>query len=283
MSDKKIIALIILAISCLTLIFLFAFNLEKDKKTEDQGLANKLEEVVKNKETINTEGLTIKEKAKGNHELPNIEKIIGEFYYYINKKDFEEAYNMLNKEYVELYGLSLEHFKGKYDYENEKIYTIRSTQIEPDRYIIGVDLINKKDLEAGDNGKISRVTFGYIKGKGLDEVGIKWISELKIIEETEKARITIYKEIGTAEGIAYKLTIKNQSPETINIKSDSTGIYAENNERTFEHSLIQEYPKQYRIAPNEEKNLLIYFRHAAKTKRIIFETENIGDLIVNIR
>lgn len=283
MRENKIIAIILIAVSLLSLLFLTATHFDQKKIRENKNLSTSYKTASSSKETINNKNFSLTERARGDNELVNIEKIIGEFYFYINSKDYEKAFEMLNEDYIDFYELSLEHFKGKHDYKDEKIYSIRSTQIEPDRYIIGVDLINRADLESGNKGSLSRITLGYIKDKGLDEVGIKWSINSKTLKEEKDFDIGIIKEIGINDGIVYEIKINNKSDKAIRIKNEPEGIYASNNNRTFNHFLIIDYPKQYQISPGEEKVLKIFFRHAKEIREIKMITEDEKEITIVIR
>lgn len=121
LNKNKIIGVICI-VSAL-IIFIISTSLINDYKEIESNKGNlnqKIKEQINKNAKMNSE-LYNKELNKDLAEI-KIYDLLSDYFYKINTKNLEKAYNMLNKEYKTDIGLSLLNFKNKYDIKDNLIF-----------------------------------------------------------------------------------------------------------------------------------------------------------------
>lgn len=148
--------------------------------------------------------------------------IITEFFNYINNKKYAKAYAMMDKEYIETFGLSEEDFKIKYNYKDEKVVTVRECEVLENRIYLGITLKNKnQNSPGGMNLKFTIVDqSGDYKIIDNDIVSIESLEYSKDIQD--EINIKIDRKVRTLnDAYFYRISIENYTDHEIELDKDS--------------------------------------------------------------
>lgn len=192
LTKRKLVAVIILVASIFSLLTALGILKEQEKLRKNVDIERELENIKTQLGTGN-----IKESGnllKFSNEINNIvcEKVLSQFFYFINKKEFDKAYAMLDEDYKKLFDVNEMLFKARYDFDNEKIYQINNIQRLNARTVLDVSIFNQKDLEEYKGSiPVSRKIFSVTDDHKLDDIGIKRIEDINKKESQANIEINI--------------------------------------------------------------------------------------------
>lgn len=257
MNFNKKIVLIILGVSAGILILLFLPSNQDITSTNRSELVKVLES---DKEINKPKSETYTELTPSDDTIIN--KIIGNFTKEINYKNFEKAFSMLDKEYIEDFDVELSFFKERYNFKNEKKFNIYNINSDiKDRYIVDIEF---QDVEANQNEGIVRKTFTIYKNDNKEYT----ISEFGVLEEEElnlknqfrpSMTFELYKIYHTSEGAIAIIRAENKTKSYLAIKNDRFGFYANDGKYTYDHKILNNYSEDYIITPGINKKFIISF------------------------
>lgn len=274
MSKPKIIGLLLLGISIGAL--LFAYIADKEYKVQKEAIENNKNIVNKTKAMNLDTGINsslleknknLSEYIKSSLTKPeeyNIEKTIATFIKYINNKDYEKAYNMFDKEYIEAFDYSFEYFKSQYKFNYEVMYIIKDITSDKNyRYIrtIEVEIINAKDYREKTGQKLSSIkkNFRIFENGKLADRKILNITNSNIKEIQKNMQMAVIKEVEETQSLTYKIVLTNHSNEYFHIKQEPMGIQGNTSIGRVPHKIVSNYYNSYDIEPNGERAFLINF------------------------
>ncbi|MBO8160660.1 MAG: hypothetical protein H0Z24_03405 [Thermosipho sp. (in: Bacteria)] len=263
MSGRKKAAIAILILS---IIFIF-LGLSTVKETE------KIVQEIESEKEVTPE--KILEKIDKNYETPYQKKYLGQieeynianeqlhkFFRLINEKRFQEAYNMLDEDYKKEFGISLEEFKAKYDYEKEKIFVVNEFINRDNRYILKARIYNfvPADQPDGEETYITRAftIFAKKSGYSLADIGILNIKQLRVVKEHKDLALLVDKSFALPDGSIWILEIENKSSESVYIQDNLYGFYAVKNGNKYGHSMINSMP--YEIGAKSRVKFIVKFQ-----------------------
>lgn len=269
MSRKQAYILIFTVFSLVVLLLTLSIDIDTDKKIKQTADINN--NLYSTKQEM---GITEIKEGNFNNQFNKVseyiaEIVIGEFFYHINSKDFDSAYEMLDKDYIDLWNVNKGYFVGKHDYQNQKSYLIREVNEVGGRYIVKTDIFDTADIHSGKS--LSRKVFSISNNSKLDDIGIKSITGMNTKEIRKNLSIEITKNIELENGFAYQLMITNLSETVQTIKSNIHGIFAVSPYDTYGHTLINGYEGSYVLQPGEEKKIVPIFSHSRQIYEIGIE------------
>lgn len=259
LEKNKIIGIIIIIVSLI--IFIYAISLSNDYKKLDKYEGNLKQEI---KSQIKEENINSKifnnKLDKGEIEI-KIYDLISDFYYKINSKNFDKAYNMINQDYKTDTGLTFLDFKNRYDIKDNLIFKIENIENVDNHYI--AEVITYRDSYKNIYKSKQYFTIFLDEKPSLIDIGVKNIEEINYINETEDLIIKCSKKYKLARGYLYTVSIINKTPHIIQIKPNEEGIYGIDKEKKYKipHKLINSFNEMYDIPPNPNnpKNFNLLF------------------------
>lgn len=264
----------IIVIALVGLSFTYIYENNKKEKMADND---------KNLEQSYKQEKTVVEKVKGNIEettqINNIEKltydVISEFHYLIDSKEFEKAYNMLNKEYIEDFDMTKEKFTSLYSDVDKSTYSISEIIPKDDAIYIKYYNIIEDSKYTSKNSSI--ILEGNKQTITLN--GTYNIEEKDIVLHDNEIDVEILKSMKISEDTAYKIKITNKTEEEIYIDNSPMGISAVSNNDDISEHLLMNYtsPKakeNYRISENSTKDYVVKFNTTDEIKEILIKLAN---------
>lgn len=257
MKYNKKIVLITLGASIGIMILLFA------PRSQETTLSNRpeLEKVIERDNKIDKlKSETYTELTPSDESIIN--KIIGNFTNEVNNKNFEKAFSMLDESYIDDFDVELSFFKERYNFKNEKRFSIRNINSDiKDRYIVDIEF---QDVDAKQNEGIVRKTFTIYKhnneGYTLSEIGILSEDELNIKNEFRPSiTFELHKIYHTSEGSIALIKAENRTKTYLAIKNDRFGFYANDGKYTYDHKILNNYSEDYTITPGINKKFIVSF------------------------
>jgi hypothetical protein len=264
----------IIVIALVGLSFTYIYENNKKEKMADND---------KNLEESYEQEKTVAEKVKGNIEettqINNIEKltydVISEFHYLIDSREFEKAYNMLNKEYIEDFDMTKEKFTSLYSDVDKSTYSI--TEIIPKDDAIYIKYYNIIEDSKYTSQNSSIILEGNKQTITLN--GTYNVEEKDIVLHDNEIDVEILKSMKISEDTAYKIKITNKTEEEIYIDNSPMGISAVSNNDDISEHLLMNYtsPKakeNYRISENSTKDYVVKFNTTDEIKEILIKLAN---------
>lgn len=266
-TNKKIgIVLIVLSI----FFILLGVGLKKDLNRLDERKNTMKNQFENKKEEMNIKQDDITETDIASKKKMAI-KAINDFIYYINIKEYEKAYNFLDKEYVKDFDIKLENFKKRYTFSNEIIIRFENYTFDHnDVGLFNTFLINK------ENDEFIKKTFTVYPTSNatyrLIDIGIKSSTKYLLENKANKLlEIRNIKEYKTTKGYIYIFDITNSSNETVYLSLDNWAFYniIDNKEKknhiplgygSFENMILPQEKKTYRMMFKQDiriKNLYV--------------------------
>ncbi len=293
LSNKTKMALALLLISFIMIGI--AITLEKEPVITRAKNNTQLNETIKSKEeTLGIKVETNKEDIKTITEYMDIpiekrdkfkaEKIISKFIYSLNIKDYNGAYNMLNKDYCEKFNMTFSLFKVKYTFEKERMYIVKDIQKKGAKLIANIILVEKEKAETIDkNIPFTKKTVSIYEDDSIDDIGLIETWKKNKEEVKGNVEIKVVEEMVLLNSMVFKVKIKNTSEkDIIKLNDDSMGIYAKDIDTTYKHKMINNDPTIYNLNPKQEKEILIAFEHAEFIQTITFKFDNNSEITINL-
>lgn len=276
--------MIISALAFLVVLMTSTIDQEKPKKVEG-GLQN----IIKTQITKNN--ASAPEASLDTPDFVLANKVMADFFTYINKKDYDKAYLMFDEAYRKDFELTNELFKVRYDFEEEKIFTVKKLyKTDEDRIVADVVIENSKNGEV--KGATERSYTIYKLGEGKYTLAdLPLISEYnqelsKDIKPNVKATLT--KTYKTIKGTIAIVKINNNTGNYLNIRHAEWGFYAEQDGNGYTHRLINNTIDNYIVAGGTNKTYYLEFLQTDLPQTIIMyetgdnppETEGDGNRIL---
>jgi len=273
MNNKKIIGIGLLALSLFLILWGIGLNKElKQIDEKEDTLSNKYEEVVKqinykeDKKVVSTEDNKKKIAVK----------LIGEFMYHINTKNYDEAYNQLDKEYKEDFNITLDNFKRYYDYPTEKFLRYGTFEFSNTDKSIVESFVIEKETDTFIK-KIFTIVPNNNGEYKLADIGINDIKKYELHDKSNGIFETIItKKYDTKEGYVYLVELKNISDETINLSADNWSFYTidDNNIKNHHRKIGYGEIQSNIIHPQQSKSYKILFRQDKDIKNLFITLDS---------
>lgn len=268
MSKNQKIGVIVIVVSlCFLLLFIAMSITTKQENKRKVIYNNNVKETLINKEAgIAKEDITSADMVIAN-------KVLSDFFYAINSKDYDKAYSMMDEEYTKDFGLNKDFFKLFYEFDEEKIFTVMKINAKTnDRLIVtlNIESSNIEDRKGfmekqftifkKDGGKYTLANKGILAEKKLDMSN----------EIREGVTATLIKEFKMIDGSAFVLKIDNKSEKYFNIKDDKYGFFAVEDGVNYPHKLYNIGSSDYKVTPGITETFIIYFKNSSYSDSIGF-------------
>lgn len=196
--------------------------------------------------------------------------IVYEFIENINTGSISKAYEMLNKEYLNEFGLPYEAFKQKYSFTNEKAFKGESLLSSEFGVIISGYLIDNCGGESEDlENSYMPFNFTIYDDNTIADIGIISIYTIeKMVDIVTDVGMKISKVAKTTDGIIIYATIENNSTDVFKVNTGNYGFYATYDKHTYAHMLMNSIFTDYELQPEEVKHYKILFPSATEVKEI---------------
>lgn len=200
------------------------------------------------------------------------EKRVGTFIDYINNKQYENAYSMLNKEYIDTFKVSLEQFKGKYNYKRNKMYVIRNIDTHYGiRLVASVDIVDEKDVKEGNPNPVKETKYISLYDDGsIDDIGIVSIKSMNESEKKGKVEVSLLSQISQDQSTIFQVKINNHSENNIQLKEGLDSIQATGMDAVYEHHLYNGNPDYSNVEGFGESDFFIFFNTGKKIDKLTF-------------
>lgn len=187
------------------------------------------------------------------------------FFSLLNKKQYKNAYDLLNKEYVDDFGITQDLFKTIYEIGEEIDYEVLETVEQTGKKIYIVRLY--RDKEEKKKGFYEEKTFTIFEEQSSYSIADRGILDADTNPEHLKAwtyegmEISETKKILLTDGAVLIVKIKNITGKDITLPASMKTFSYINNERDiYYHQLINGYPDDYVIPANCFKIYKLYFK-----------------------
>ncbi len=278
--QKKIIGTIILVAALSLLVFNLFFKSHKGKEIviDNTGKTETVNEQIQSEQPVETSEPETKKsdmavKMGDSIDAFNIaNSVVYEYIEHINSGNMQEAYKMLNKEYVQEMGLPYEAFKQKYTYDTEKAF--KGETLLPSDYgtIISGYLIDYYGGESEDteNSFIPcSFTIYDTEPKTIADIGIKSISEVeKTANLPQKVSMKIYKKFITTDGLILYSTIENLGTDNFELDTGAYAFFTIDGNNSYTHKLLNSVFTDYELRPEEIKHYRIFIPGAVRVQDI---------------
>lgn len=217
--NKRMKRLLLVVFVLLLIITVIILTSDNNGSTININLSKSAKEMAKKESEILNTKVEIDEN---NTERLKSINIITEFFNYINDKKYSKAYAMMDKEYIETFGLSEEDFKLKYNYRDEKVVIVRECEVLENRIYLGITLKNKnQNSPGGMNLKFTIVDqSGDYKIIDNDIVSIESLEYSKDIQD--EINIKIDRKVRTLnDACFYRISIENYTDHEIELDNGS--------------------------------------------------------------
>ena len=266
--DKKIFLVVGILLVIAILVSLFLFYKEKNTISEEDKISQLTEEYNKNNhnkvEPENNEGNSGVD-TNNKEELPNIEGSDQGYYDIdkiedltdekanleatdfsvfitdkINNDEFDDLYNILNKDYVDIFDYTQEDFEFSYFFNGDINVEVTNVEIPTakDRMFVTTKIVQKA------NGAFLIKDFTIFKDGTIADILIKSINDLNYKSNIDNVDYNISKRIDTRLGAIYKIDIVNNSENLIQIKDmlikNQNVIYSY--EIISDNDILESYP-----------------------------------------
>lgn len=281
MSKQKKLGLILIAISLGVILLAFSLTKENKKIVESHTVTEEewVEGDLKDFSYITEHELKYKADID-KYNLAN--EHVYEFIEFINAKEFEKAYNMIDTHYRETFSLDLNFFQILYDFDKEKMFYAEKMSQKKGNILLDVKILdyNAPD-EPDENMKYTSKTFTIIPQEDgsytLADIGLIRIWNTNIETEEQGLRVAITKKALTTDGYLIVANLTNNTNETITLSSEPHGITVKEKDELYRHSLIRGTPSDYTLLPKGEKEYKIFFKHSQNPE--IFKIEFTNQII----
>jgi len=274
MDRKKIIALVII-LSGLFLVML-GYGLKKDlKKIEENekkvSVKSAFEDTKKEMNISKSDN-----RIQSNNAIREkvITKYISEFIYHINKKEFEKAFDMLDKEYIEDFNITLETFKKSYDFKKEKYIKFKNIETSYlDRNIAKTYIMDQD----GKNfiRKYFTVINNYNERYSFVDRGIKNKIKINLQKKIKNIlKATLHKEYEISQGFVYIITLENISDTEVELSSNSWSFYTIENSIKKNYISLGYYSDKKKIMPGEKIRYTILFSTEGSIRNLYITLED---------
>lgn len=240
--DKKIFLIVGVLLLIAILVSLFLFYKEKNTIGEEDKISQLTEEYNKNNnnkvepgknevnsgvDTNNKEEMpNIEGSSQGHYDIEKIEDLTDEkakleatdFSVFvtdkINNDEFDDLYNILNKDYVDIFNYTQEDFEFNYFFNGDINLEVTNVEIPTakDRIFVTTKIVQKA------NGAFLIKDFTIFKDGTIADILIKSINDLNYKSNIDNVNYNISKRIDTRLGAIYKIDIVNDSENLIQIK-----------------------------------------------------------------
>lgn len=240
--DKKIFLIVGVLLLIAILVSLFLFYKEKNTIGEEDKISQLTEEYNKNNnnkvepgknevnsgvDTNNKEEMpNIEGSSQGHYDIEKIEDLTDEkanleatdFSVFvtdkINNDEFNDLYNILNKDYVDIFNYTQEDFEFNYFFNGDINLEVTNVEIPTakDRIFVTTKIVQKA------NGAFLIKDFTIFKDGTIADILIKSINDLNYKSNIDNVNYNISKRIDTRLGAIYKIDIVNDSENLIQIK-----------------------------------------------------------------
>lgn len=264
--NNKKVALVMLLTSLVIMILLFIPR-GTDKNTT---ISSELNKTTKDSKALDKKKEDTYTELKPSDDVV-INKIIGDFTKNINKKNFSNAYLMLDREYIKDFDVQLDFFSERYNFKQEKKFKINNIDSSiSDRYIVDIKF---QDVDAEVTEKIVRKVFTIYKDgnrkNAIAEIGILNENILEVKNEFRPSiTFSLEKIYTTSEGSVAIVNAENKTKSYFAIKNDRFGFYAKDGQYTYDHQMLNNYSEDYMITPGINKKFIINFSKVQYPKSI---------------
>jgi hypothetical protein len=188
--------------------------------------------------------------------------ILSDFRFYIETRQLEKAYSMLNQEYIQDFGMTYEVFKAQYeDYKTYK-YVIISIKNLKSNY----EAVYLRYFEAREDGYVKH-SMSVIKGKtGEYSIALNGLTEATQISKentNEGLKISVVKRYFIGDRIGYKVVLENTTESDIYIANNPEGIYGILQDKKITHKIANSntptHEENYHLRAGEIKKHIIEF------------------------
>ena len=195
----------------------------------------------------------------------SINTLINNFIEYCNKKEYENAYNLLNSGFKERYCNNIDVFKKYVDnnFKTKKIYNIQNFSNVNNTYIYNVRILDDILADGTTNGyEYKEEKFAIREENGILKIALNgycWMEDLNIIAEDEYVKIKIVKKEVLYDKVTYTVEFKNKSNYYI--------VFADDTE---EDEIVLQIPAGTRNIKNMQDSNLVVLPNETETKELTF-------------
>jgi hypothetical protein len=271
MSKERKIGFVIIISALVFLVIMLTSNIDKKKPTKTEG---GLQNIVKNQITKNNAAAPQVSLDTPDFVIAN--KVMADFFAYINKKDYDKAYSMFDEAYKKDFELTNDLFRVKYEFEEEKIFTIKKLYKTNEDRIVADVVIESSNKDQGKGATEKSYTI-YKKGDGKYT-----LADLPIIEEYKhdltkdiKPNISaiLTKTYKTTSGTVAIVKINNNTGNDLNIRHAEWGFCAQQVGIDYTHRLLNHMVDNYIVVGGTNKTYYLEFLQTDLPQTIsIYET-----------
>lgn len=250
MQNLKLILIVALTISLSSLLFIVGWEKEMTELRE----AKENNHIQSSGEKHPVEMLDHIVKAEDASQIAI--SIISKYYYLLNKHKFEDAYEMLLKEYIEDFDISENIFRKLQEDRPPREYIINEIKEYNDAILVEC-FIKNNDGMSKERFSIQKNIEGEYKLtlNGMHETG-----RMNVIHEEKEFELNVIKYYRIYDKTAYMIHIKNNTSNELSIEPSPFGIYGEFDNQQYSHKLINSnnnyFTEDYVIAPNSMKEFI---------------------------
>lgn len=215
------------------------------------------------KETLIVNNTEILKKDISSTDMVIANRVLSDFFYAINSKDYDKAYSMIDEGYINDFRLTKAFFKLFYEFDEEKIFTVMKIDAKTEDRLVVTLNIESSNIENGKGFMEKQFTI-FKKGEDkytLADKGILSERELDMTKQVkEGVTASIIKEFKMIDGSAFVLKIDNKSERYFNIKDDKYGFFAVEEGVTYPHLLYNLGSSDYKVTPGISESFIVYFK-----------------------
>jgi uncharacterized protein (UPF0262 family) len=194
---------------------------------------------------------------------------------YIYSGQYEKAYEMLDKDYTDTFGMSFELFKKLYSRKSRKDYVISSIDEKGlDKYVI-----TRINMNGNNSYTPERLSIIKNQNDGKYFITLNGLSEKVIVDmeiESQSIKLNIIERYHIGDLVAYKILITNNSYKPLILKGTPDSIYGSFNKQNVTHKILNmqktDFGEEYTVLQGQSKLLIVEFNTKNNLDIIGFKT-----------
>ena len=206
--------------------------------------------------------------------------VLNKYFGYINSCNYQEAYKMMDTEYIEDFRITLDTFIIRYSYTAPKIPVVLNITNLTDRYL--VELLIENDVaseeELNDPAAEKKCIFTIVKrstGYFIMDEGIMSSSSINSVKKLKNpdVKYTIKRAIELYNGVACIIELKNIGSDTIKIIRGANSVYGHGT-KDCKGEFINPLPEDYILNPGNIKEFFVLFKTAEELAYISIKLDD---------